>query len=208
MRKFLALMIALIAAVGAYQYYPRMRPQPAPAPPVMAPPPAIVKPLAPVLSAQDIQKVVESTRDSNPNVRWEALKFLVQVRAPQADGLVYEMLRQDSEASVRKNIVIMLGAEKGPKVTSYLAQALQDQEPEIRISALQMLDRRGDYAAAPAISELLRDTDDRVRLTALTVLNNLQQRQNDESRRLQEAARRRQEEALRRQREQASGGGR
>jgi HEAT repeat protein len=192
MRSLLVLaVIAMIIYFGVKTYYKPV-PAMAPIPVKVAEPPVLSKPPAPILSSEEIQKVIESTKDMSPTVRWQALAFLVQINAPQADGLVLEMLRQDPDAALRKNIVLMLGERHGPKSSEYLVKALQDQEAQVRIAALQMLDKIGDYSAGSAISELLRDTDDSVRLQALTALNSLQTKRSEEIRQQQEEALRQQ----------------
>lgn len=189
--------IAMIIYFGVKTYY-KPAPAVAPLPVKVEEPPILSKPPAPILSPAEIQKVIESTKDMSPTIRWQALAFLIQINAPQADGLILEMLRQDPDTTLRKNIVLMLGDHHGPNSSEYLVKALQDQEAQVRVAALQMLDKIGDYSAGPAISELLRDTDDSVRLAALTALNSLQTKRGEEIRRQQEEALRQQKQELQR----------
>ena len=201
------LILAVLVLVGAFAYKQHFMRPPAPTKEAiqaaMPPPPAISKPPAPVLSPEEVQRIVDSTVDSNPGVRWEAAKLLIQMNAPEADEILQKMLVQDPDASLRKNIVSLFGDKPGPKASAKVAKALQDQDPEVRIVALQVLTKLGDYSVAPAISELLRDTEDRVRLQALQTLNALQVKRNEDIRRQQEEAERQRQEALKRQQEAA-----
>jgi HEAT repeat protein len=162
---------------------------------IVTPPPIVLQPAPPILDPVAIQKVITTTKDTSPNVRWNALKYLVQIHAPQADALVEEMLQKDSEVMVRKNIVMMLGEHPGPRTSEFLMRALQDQESQVRITALSMLERTSDFDAAPVISGLLFDSDDHVRLQAMQTINALQVKKNEEEKR-------KQEEVLRKQREE------
>src|SRR3974390_1492321 len=113
--RFLLLLavIVMIIAFGFKYFYKGVKPlTPAPATPL---PPAISRPPTPILSPAETAKVIESTKDTNPNVRWQALKFLVQTNAPEADIFLPEMLRGDPDVVLRKNIVLMLGEHPGPK---------------------------------------------------------------------------------------------
>jgi len=210
MRPLLTFASIVLFFVGAFKLFYR------PAPPPIAPqasPPAVppsltlpsrtVDPPPSVLSPEQLLKVLETTRDPNPSVRWEAVKFLKKSNSPQSDAIIEEMMTRDTDATVRRNVVVLIGESGGPRATRQLVVALQDMDPMVRIAALRAIHRLGDYSAAPAISELLRDTDDTVRLAALNTLNALQQKRDDEVRKQQrerqEAERRRQEELMRQQ---------
>ena len=204
-----ALVLLFFGAAFKVFYKPASTPaylQPPAAPPATPAPPVLPErtagPPPSVLSPQEMERVLETTRDPNPNVRWEAAKLLVKTHAPQTAMILEEMMTKDTDAALRRNVVVLIGQEGGPLATRELTVALRDMEPNVRIAALQMLNRLGDYTAAPAISELLQDSDDQVRLTALNTLNALQTRRDDEARRQQEreaAERRKQEELLRQQ---------
>lgn len=210
MRAVLTLAFIVLLVVGAFKIFYR----PATTPAVLQPPPSApssvalpdraAEPPPSVLSPEQLKRVLDTTRDPNPNVRWEAVKFLKKSHAPQTDEILEDMMTRDTEMTVRRNVVLLIGDSGGPQAVRQLTIALRDMEPSVRIAALQALNHLGDFTAAPAISELLQDSDDGVRLAALNTLNALQSKREEElriQRAKEEAERRRQEELMRQQQE-------
>ncbi|MBI3550460.1 MAG: HEAT repeat domain-containing protein [Elusimicrobia bacterium] len=168
-------------------------------------PEAIKLPPTPVLSPAELQKVIDSTRDHDSNVRWEAIKFLNQLNVPQIETIFADKLQRDPDPALRRNILNLITERKSPTTSQMLTMALKDDNPEVRVTALQALAHRGDFATATAISQTLNDSDQRVRLQALSALNALQTKRNDEIRREQERLDREHQEAVRRQKREKGG---
>lgn len=180
--------VVLLAAVGALLWQKGViGPKPEPPPP----PPAILSEPAPIISGEELQKVLRSTQDPEADVRWEAVVFLDKVRAPQALPLMKEMLQRDAEPSVRSRIVGLLGSRGGPDALPPLVGALRDPEADVRLAALRALEQIGDFSVAGIIAGgPTRDQDERVRLQAMRTLNALQdarQKQIEEARQRYEA---------------------
>jgi HEAT repeat protein len=194
--KFLVMLIAFV--VAGYFAFEQFKPKPPPPPPP-PPPPAILLEPAPVISPEEQEKVIKSTNDQDPNVRWEALVFLDKMKSPQAMPLLLEKLRKDPELDVRIKIIRLLGDRRGPDVTQGLVGALRDMEPDARVEALKALDKIGDYSTASAITDVLKDQEETVRVQALRTLNSLQDKKAAEI-----AAERARQEELRRQAEAAA----
>lgn len=144
-----------------------------------------------------MERVFAATKDSDPSVRWEAVKFLARAGNPEADTVLYQMLVRDSEPALRRNVAVLFADRPGPKTVLRLSGALRDGSPEVRIAVLQSLAKIGDLSAASAVASALQDTDEQVRLQALASLNELQRRKEEQAR----AEQMRQEE-LRKQQEQ------
>lgn len=139
------------------------------------PPPEIEQAPPPVLSPRQLQKIRASTRDTNPDVRWEAAELLVKSRDPMADQILYDMLRMDGSPDNKiKVIAILRDRTNDRNVVGALSNALRDTEANVRLAALHALGAIGDPAAAPAIGSLLSDVDEGVRLQALRTLNELE----------------------------------
>lgn len=154
---------------------------PAPPPPPPPPPPAILNEPAPVINDAELQKVLKSATDPEPNVRWEAVVFLDKVKAPQAMPLIQDMLLHDQEPSLKIKIIGLLSDRRGPEVMSGLLAATHDQEAEVRLAALRALEKIGDFSVAPQIADgPIRDQDEAVRLQAMKTLNSLQDRKQKE----------------------------
>ncbi|MFA6091700.1 MAG: HEAT repeat domain-containing protein [Elusimicrobiota bacterium] len=145
---------------------------------IPAPPPALEMPAPQVLDEDQIERVRTSVNDSDPKVRWEAVQLLINAKDPQADQILYAMLRRDDDANIRRDVIRILSTREGEQVSLHLQEALHDTEADVRLAALEALGKRGDSSSAPAISDALHDTDERVRLNALKVLNELQIRRN------------------------------
>ena len=216
MRRYVMIVAGIVLATAAYKRINKAPPPAAPLPP--APPPIVLpvpKP-APILTADEMRRIQEATRDTDENVRWEAAKFLIKLEHPDADGVLFHMLAKDQASTLRIKVAELLadraqqdrenGAPMRPDVTQALASSLKDMEPSVRAASLRALGKIGDYTAAGAISALLKDQEEDVRLEAVKTLNALQERRNEdqkrEQQRLQEELLRKQEEDNRRRLEQ------
>jgi HEAT repeat protein len=178
--KFLAV-VALVAALAAVLWQKGIfSPPPAPPPPP-PPPPAILSEPAPVINEAELQKILKSATDPEPNVRWEAILFLDKVKAPQAMPLIKELVAHDQEPTLRIKLVGLLSDKRGPEVMTALLGATHDQEPDVRLAALRALEKIGDFTIAPQIADgPIRDQDESVRLQAMKTLNSLQDRRQKE----------------------------
>lgn len=167
-----------------------------------APPPILeVKPIEvkPVISEEEQAKIVRSTNDTDPAVRWEAMVLLEKLKAPAAYPVLFDKLRRDTELDVRLKIIKLLGSRSDPEVIRHLVLATKDMAPEVRLESLRALETIGDASAAVSVMDCLKDTEDSVRLQALKTLNTLQDKRQKEA----EAERQRQEEARRKALEEA-----
>ena len=165
--------LVFVAALGfvVWQRFP----QPTPPPPPPPPPPAILSEPAPVITEANILKVLKAVQDPEPNGRLEAVRFLDKIQAPHTMPLMRELLRRDSEPSVRISVIEMLSNRHSPEVLEMLIVAMKDQEPAVRLASLRALDKIGDFSVAGAITDgPIRDQDEQVRLQAMKTLNNLQ----------------------------------
>lgn len=164
-----------------------------------------VKPIEikPVISAEEQNKIVHTTNDTDPNVRWEAMVLLDKLKAPAAYPVLFDKLRRDTELDVRLKIIKLLSQRPDPEVIRQLTLATKDMAPEVRLEALRALEAIGDGSAAAAVMECLKDTEDSVRLQALKTLNTLQDKRQkdaaDEQKRQEEARRKAMEEAQKQQ---------
>lgn len=216
MRRYILIVAGIALAAAAYKRFDKAKVPPSPLAP---PPPPIVLPVpkpAPILSADEMRRISDATRDPEENVRWEAAKFLIKLEHPDADGVLFHMLAKDQSPNLRIRVAELLadrgqlarnsGEKPRADVTLALAKALQDTDGSVRAACLRALAKIGDYSAAGAISDLLKDMEEEVRLEAVRTLNTLQERKIEDQRReqeqLQQELRRKQEEERRRQQEQ------
>lgn len=166
-------LIVCAVAVAGFMAYQEFKPVPPPPPP--PPPPAILSEPAPVINEEEQAKILKSTEDQDPSVRWEAVILLDKMKSPQAMPVIFYMLRKDLEAPIRIKAVDLLGNRRGPDVLNALVGALKDQEPDVRLAALRALEKIGDYSVAGIIATgPIKDQEESVRLQALKTLNTLQ----------------------------------
>ncbi|MDP3543066.1 MAG: HEAT repeat domain-containing protein [Elusimicrobiota bacterium] len=175
--KYVLLVCAItIAGFMAYQEF-----KPVPPPPPPPPPPAILSEPAPVINEAEQAKILKSTEDQDPQVRWEAVLLLDKMKSPQAMPVIFHMLRKDLEAPLRIRAAELLGGRGGQDVTDALVGALKDQEPDVRLAALRAIEKIGDYSVAGVIATgPIKDQEESVRLQALKTLNTLQDKKQAE----------------------------
>ncbi len=182
--------IALVAALGFVAYQQGVFTPAPPPPPPPPPPPAILSEPAPVISEEEMAKVLKSAADTDANVRWEAVVFLDKVTSPRAMPIMEEMLQKDVEPTLRIKIIDLLGTRRGDEILRALLGSLKDQEADVRLAALRALEIIGDYSVAGVIAGgPLHDQEESVRLQAMKLLNSLQDKRQQEI----EAARQRYE---------------
>lgn len=146
---------------------------------VPPPPPEIEQEPPPVLSDKQLNRIRASTRDTNPDVRWEAVDLLVKARYAQADNILYEMLQRDGSSQNKLKVIAILQGRTGdPNAVYALTRALRDTEADVRLACLRALGAIGDPSSAAAIGGLLRDVDEGVRLEAIRTLNTLESARN------------------------------
>ncbi len=197
--KFALMMVVFV--VAGYFAFMQLKPKPAPPPPPPPPPPpAILSEPLPVINEAEQAKIIKTTEDPDPNVRWEALVLLDKMKSPTAYPILFAHLQKDLDAGTRVKIASLLSHRKGPEITRNLEQALKDQEPDVRLAVLVALDDIGDYSAASSITECLKDQEESVRVQALKTLNSLQDKRTAEI----EAERKHQEELQRQAAEAAA----
>ncbi|PIR15155.1 MAG: hypothetical protein COV48_15945 [Elusimicrobia bacterium CG11_big_fil_rev_8_21_14_0_20_64_6] len=175
--KYVLLVCAI--AVAGFMAYQEFKPVPPPPPP--PPPPAILSEPAPVINEAEQAKILKSTQDQDPSVRWEAVLLLDKMKSPEATPVIFRMLHKDFEPTVRIKAAELLGNRNGPDVVNALAAALKDQEPAVRLAVILALDKIGDYSVAGVLATgPIRDQEESVRLQALKTLNSLQDKKQAE----------------------------
>ncbi len=165
--------------IGVFLAYQQFKPA---APPQMPPPmPAILSDPVPMINSAELANITKSTEDQDPNVRWEAALLLDKMKSPQAPSILFRMLHNDVELTVRLKAIELLSSRSGPDVLNALVRGLRDREPDVRRACLGALEKIGDYSVAGAIaSGPIKDPEESVRLQALKTLNALQDKKHAE----------------------------
>ena len=175
--KIMIIPLVLVALILGYKQF-KPGPPPPPPPP---PPPAILSEPAPVINEAEQARVIKSSEDQDPNVRWEAVLLLDKMKSPQAMPIIFYMLQKDSEPSLRIKAIELLSSRRSPEVLNSLVGALKDQEAEVRLASLRALEKIGDYSAAAVIvTGPIKDQEESVRLQAFKTLNTLEDKKRAE----------------------------
>jgi hypothetical protein len=122
-------------------------------------------------AASAVPALADALRDSEPNVRYVAVKALIKFRATAHEAIpaLVEALK-DSEVRVRANAAEALG-EMGAtarEAVPAIAELLKDPEEEVRAHAAEALGDIGPVArpALPALRAALNDPSEEVRKEA------------------------------------------
>ncbi len=108
------------------------------------------------------QKIIQSLKDSDPDVRIYAAEILGDI----ADSQVLIALSQaleDDHWGVRKATIDSFGKHKNPDTFSFIIHSLVDVHPQVRYSAAKALKNFDDIAMIEPLFERLRDDTESVR---------------------------------------------
>ncbi|MDO8806101.1 MAG: HEAT repeat domain-containing protein [Elusimicrobiota bacterium] len=124
-------------------------------------------------SLQTLKTLRGLTEDANEKVRFAAAELLWQLQDESAPGVLKNMLENETEAVVKKNIIEMLAKDKTKLSLALLTEALKDYDKETRLRAVSAIGSFSNKEAIPALSRALEDYDEEVRLKALEAVNSI-----------------------------------
>jgi HEAT repeat protein len=113
------------------------------------------------------------TQDANEKVRFASAELLWQLQDESAPAVIKNMLENETEAEVKKQIITMLSKDKSKLSLALLAEALKDYDKETRLAAVTSIGTFSNKEAIPALSRALEDYDEEVRLKALEAVNTI-----------------------------------
>jgi HEAT repeat protein/beta-lactamase regulating signal transducer with metallopeptidase domain len=119
-----------------------------------------------------IAGLTEAMKDSDPDVRKQAMQALTRLGAPLAYEALVQALKDD-DAEIREQAVFSLGQLGDKRAIDPLTAALKDAEPDVREQAAFGLSQLKAVTAVPALQALLKDTDEDVREQALFALSQI-----------------------------------
>lgn len=133
------------------------------------------KPYVMKFSLQTIKTLRNLTQDSNEKVRFASAELLWQLQDESAPSIIKRMLDEETEASVKKQLIDMLAKDKSKLSLALLSEALKDYDRDIRLQAVAAIGNFSNKEAIPALSSVLEDSDEEVRLKALEAVNKTRQ---------------------------------
>ena len=130
------------------------------------------KQAARAVSPAVIAGLTEAMKDSDPDVRKQAMQALTRLGAPLAYEALVQALKDD-DAEIREQAVFSLGQLGDNRAIDPLTVALKDAEPDVREQAAFGLSQLKAVQAVPALQALLKDTDEDVREQAIFALSQI-----------------------------------
>ena len=119
-----------------------------------------------------IQGLTEAMKDSDADVRKQAMQALARLGAPVAYEVLVAALK-DEDADMRQQAAFSLGQMGDNRAIGPLTGALKDVEPDVRQQAAFGLSQLKAVEAVPALQAALKDTDEDVRQQALFALSQI-----------------------------------
>lgn len=113
------------------------------------------------------------TEDANEKVRFASAELLWQLQDESAPAVIKNMLENETESAVKKQIIDMLAKDKSKLSLALMTEALKDYEREIRLHAVTAIGTFSNKEAIPALDRALSDYDEEVRLKALQAVNTI-----------------------------------
>ncbi len=113
------------------------------------------------------------TEDPNEKVRFASAELLWQLQDETAPGVIKNMLENETEASVKQQLIDMLAKDKSKLSLALLSEALKDYDRETRLHAVKAIGTFSNKEAIPALDRALQDYDEEVRLKALEAVNSI-----------------------------------
>ena len=113
------------------------------------------------------------TEDANERVRFAAAELLWQLQDESAPGVIKNMLENETESSVKKQLIDMLAKDKSKLSLALLTESLNDYDRETRLHAVRAIGTFSNKEAIPALNRALQDYDEEVRLKALEAVNSI-----------------------------------
>jgi HEAT repeat protein/beta-lactamase regulating signal transducer with metallopeptidase domain len=113
-----------------------------------------------------IQGLTEAMKDSDPDVRKQAMQALSRLGAPIAYDTLAASLKDEDE-DVRETAAFLIGRTRDPRSVPLLIGMLKDPEPDVRQQAAFALAQMKAAQAVPNLIAALKDEDEDVRRTAI-----------------------------------------
>ena len=119
-----------------------------------------------------LQGLTEALKDSDAEVRKQAMQALARIHAPGMYDVISQALK-DADPEVRQQAAFALSQMRDQRAVPSLIAALKDTDGDVRQQAAFALSQLRSAEAVPALSAALKDSDDDVREQALFALSQI-----------------------------------
>lgn len=139
---------------------------------------------------RDLASILDEANSTDADARLRALTTLAgsQVRTDPAAQAVFRAALSDEVEDVRAQGVWALSQGAGPAAIEVLRDALHDRDATVRLMAVDSA--KADREGSVLLREALADNDETVRTAAAAKIREIEQRSNEQQRRLTHAWRR------------------
>ena len=124
-------------------------------------------------SLSTLQTLRALTQDPNEKVRFAAAELLWQLRDEQIPGIIKRIFADETEPTVKKNIIDILAKDKSKLSLALIAIALNDYDKETRIKAVEAIGTFSNKEAIIVLNPAMQDYDEEVRLKAIEAVNRI-----------------------------------
>ncbi len=115
------------------------------------------------------------TEDSDSKVRFASAELLWQLQDESAPAVIKNMFSNETEITVKRQLIEMLAKDKSKLSLALLAEALKDYDSETRLKAVEAIGTFQNKEALPPLNLAMQDYDETVRLKALESVNRIRQ---------------------------------
>lgn len=125
------------------------------------------------LSMQTLSTLRTLTYDANDKVRAAAVDLLWQLQDDQAPVIIKRIFQEETEDSVKKNLIDILARDKSKLSLALLSEAMNSYDKETRLRAVDAIGSFSNKEAIQVLNKGLKDYDEDVRLKSLEAVNRI-----------------------------------
>ena len=124
-------------------------------------------------SLQTLKTLRMLANDSNEKVRFAAVELLWQLQDDMAPSYIKRMFQEETESSVKKMLITMVGRDKSRLSLALLAEAINDYDKDTRLAAVEAIGEFSNKEAILVLNKGMEDYDEEVRLKAVEAVNRI-----------------------------------
>jgi len=127
---------------------------------------------------EEMEQLFQQIYDSDADIRWESSLRIINKGGPQSMALLFSLLNQDPDSSIRRKALskLLAGNRNSRLVLDSIGVAILDSDPDIRIKAIQAVAEIGNETYLDRLIQPLGDTNPKLRKATLVALSSIMKR--------------------------------